>query len=448
MTAPEVTGDEATSGERRVLDGVDDVRAWLDDNVYAPSPDAPVEGAVGLEVELFPFWVSRDGSPAARLALVEMVAILDEVAVRDPDSSDGRPSWHREGVLITEEPGAQLELAGPPDPDAATALERVERLLGVIVDAFEDAGAALASAGLDLWSDRDEVPVQLEIPRYEAMSSYFDARGGRHGHLLMCASCSIQVNLDLGPPDVASRRWDVANLAAPVLTAAFAASPTDDAVNGRAMGWRRLDPTRTGVPPPLLTDEGTPVDHVLADALRADVMMVARDGRWHPGSPGWSFRDWIEGGHDVFGPPTEEDLRTHLTTLFPEARLRGFLEVRTIDALPGRWRTAAVALVTALLYDEEALAQAERVLAPVRARLPDLLGLAAREGLGHPELAALAVEVLGAAAEALVRSDSPYVAAVEEYLDTFTRQGRSPADELSRRQHEGGGLATFVWSRG
>ncbi|MDX1659616.1 MAG: glutamate-cysteine ligase family protein [Nitriliruptorales bacterium] len=437
---------DTPDGRGEVLTDADDVRAWLADEVYAPSEDDPERGAVGLEVELFPFWTTGDGGPAARLALVEMVGIIDELAERDPDSGDGRPSWHRDEVLITEEPGAQLELAGPPDESAAAALDRVERLTRELAEAFDDAGAALVSAGLDLWSDPDQVPVQLEIPRYHAMNGYFDARGGRHGHLLMCASCSIQVNVDLGPPATARKRWLLANLASPVFTAVFAASPTPEAVNGRAMGWRGLDPTRTGVSPALVTGETDPVVHVLDDTLRADVMMVERDDDWVPGEPGWSFGDWVRDGHEEFGPPTNDDLRIHLTTLFPEARLRGFLEIRTLDALPGRWRGAAVELVTALFYDSVALEEATRALAPVRERLPALLRRAAEAGLGDPEIADLADQVMRVAGDAVTRRGHRQCDAAHEYLERYTLRGRSPSDEL-RELLDRDPSAAFGWAR-
>lgn len=420
-----------------VLTGREAVREWLAEHVYDPAPDEPAEGAVGLEIEFLPFWRSRSGAPAARMALVEMVAVLDEVADRDPDRGDGRPSWHRDGVLITEEPGAQLELAGPPDADAVTALARIERLVDELNDAFGSVGAVLASAGLDVWSDPEDIPVQLEIPRYEAMSAYFAARGGRHGHLLMCASCSIQVNLDLGPPDVAERRWDVANLAAPVLTAAFAASPSDGAANGRAMGWRRLDPTRTGVSPPFVAQQGGPLDHVLADVLRADVMMLARDDAWHAGTPGWRFQDWLQGGHPDHGPPTTADLRNHLTTLFPEARLRGFLEIRPVDALPRGWRTAAVTLVTGLFYDDVALRAARRQLAPARPELPELLEVAAVTGLADDRIATAASGVLEVALEGARRLGLEGVGAADRYLERFTRRRRTPGDEIEEALAEG-----------
>jgi glutamate--cysteine ligase len=414
------------------LRGTDDVRAWLRTNVYDPRPSDEPVGAVGLEAEYLPFWRTRGGRPAARLALVELVAIVDGIpaAERNAPRGDGRPSWTLHGALITEEPGAQIEVAGPPEPDTATALTNLEHVTRTLAAAFEDAGAALAAAGLDLWSGVDEVPVQLEVPRYEAMTAYFAQRGGESGHLLMCASCSTQVNVDLGPPATARRRWLLANLVSPVLIAAFAASPTERDVNGRATGWRTLDPTRTGVPPPLVAGSDDPLEHVLADALRADVLLVQRDGRVLPGAPGWSFGDWVRDPHPEYGPPTGEDLRTHLSTLFPEARLRGYLEVRGIDQLPGRWRAAAVTLTTGLLYDEDATEQALETLRPHRARIPDLLVDAARHGLRDPTLRHLAGPVLEAALAGATRLGTPQADDAEAFLDRFTRSGRHPADEL------------------
>lgn len=425
----------------------DDVRAWLAEHAYGPDDGAPVTGRVGLEIEFFPFWVARTGAPAARLALVEVIGIVDGIdgAEREPGSADGRPSWRLHGALITEEPGAQVEVAGPPEPDAATAIRGAERVIDDLRDAFHASGAALASCGLDLWSAPGEVPVQLGIPRYEAMSTYFERRGIPDGHILMCASCSIQVNVDLGPPAIAPRRWLLANLAAPVFTAAFASSPVEGAVNGRALRWRRLDPTRTGVPPPLLAGVDDPVEHVLDDALRADVLLVERDGDLHAGRPGWTFDDWLTLGHPEFGRPIGRDLRNHLTTLFPEARLRGFLEVRSIDQLPRPLRAAAITLVVGLLYDPEATERALAALEPHRAGLRDLLERATRDGLADDEVAGITIAVLGAALDGARRLAIPYAAAADDYLGRFTERRLHPSDDvrgLLRRDR----IEAFRWA--
>jgi glutamate--cysteine ligase len=430
------------------LRGPGDVRDWLAANVYGPRDSDPVVGRVGLEAELFPFWLAPGGRPAARLALVELIGVIDGIdgAARNPEAMDGRPSWQLDGALITEEPGAQVEVAGPPLPDADTALTELERVVDRLHEAFQRAGAGLAAAGLDCWSDDDDVPVQLQVPRYEAMTTYFNRRGGRQGHLLMCASCSLQINLDLGPPEVATRRWLLANLASPVLTAAFAASPLGDAVNGRAMGWRGLDPTRTGVAPPLIEGADDPLTHAHADAMRADVLLVERDGRVFAGQPGWAFGDWVRQPHHRFGRPTTADLSRHLTTLFPEARLRGFLEIRGVDELPRRWRAAAVALVTGLLYDESSTEAALAVLHPHRGQVPELLERAAHRGLGDPTVhqlsrAVLDIALAGAGRLAIAATDD-----AAAFLDRFTHRGQHPSDEL-REALDRGPASALAWTR-
>jgi glutamate--cysteine ligase len=431
-----------------VLRDPDDVRTWLAANVYAPAGDDPVIGKVGLEAELFPFWIAADGRPAARLALVELMGLLDAVpgSVRNPDSGDGRPSWAMGDVLLTEEPGAQLEIAGPPEPDAHTAVVGLETTIDTITRTFAAAGAGLAAAGLDCWSEPEQVPVQVRVPRYGAMTTYFDRRDDlRQGHLLMCSSCSLQVNVDLGPPAVAPRRWLLANLAAPVITAAFAASPVGAAVNGRAMGWRGLDPTRTGVAPPLVAGSDDPLEHALADAVRADVLLVEREGTAIAGVPGWTFGSWVADGHPRWGHPTAEDLATHLTTLFPESRLRRFLEVRGIDELPGRWRAAAVTLLCGLLYDARASEDAHALLEPHRSDVPVLLERAARAGLRDPLLGELSPRVLAAARDGAARLDLPELSDADAYLETFTHRGLHPSDELREALAEGPASA-YRWA--
>lgn len=430
------------------LRDTDDVRRWLVQHVYNPSEDAELVGRVGLEAEFFPFWLARDGRPAARLALVEIIGIVDDImGVRrdDDDDTDGRPSWKLDGTLLTEEPGAQLEVAGPPEPDADTAIANLEDVITHVAAAFTEAGAGLAAAGIDCWSHVDDVPVQLEVPRYRAMAAYFGRRGGAEGHLLMCASCSLQVNLDLGPPSVAPPRWLLANVIAPVLTAAFACSPGDAVVNGRALGWRGLDPTRTGVAPPLVDGIDDPLEHALADILRADVLLVQRDGQTLPGQPGWSFGDWLADGHPAFGPPVSSDLSTHVSTLFPEARLRRYVEVRSIDELPSPWRAAAVALVVGVLYDGQATDEALALLTPHRAQMPALLDRAARAGLADPVLGDLAPRVLDVALAGARRMSIDHADTAEAFLERFTRRGRHPSDELREALAQGPAQA-FSWA--
>ncbi len=406
------------------LEDLADARRVVARACFSPPDDAPDLGRVGIECELFPIRVGADGSPGGRLPLRQVEAVLSRV-----EAPFGR---------FTVEPGGQVEHATAVHPTASGAMSELERGSAMLVEAFDREGAALAAAGMDVWHDPSTVPQQLSTPRYAAMAAYF-AQRGPHGHLMMCHTCSVQVNLDLGPPQVAAERWLVANLAAPLITATFACSPTPGAVSGRALAWLALDPTRTGVPRLLAAGVLGPVTQMVDFALDADVLLFrAPGGGAVPGTPGWTFGDWLRKGHPEHGRPSAHDLAYHLTTLFPEVRARGFLELRGTDALPSRWRSVPVTLLVGALYDDQARADVGRVLQRCRRRLPALLERAARVGVADPELCALAVETWSFGLAGAHRLPSGYVRRIdlvraEAFLDRFTLRGRCPADELRER---------------
>jgi glutamate--cysteine ligase len=446
------------SSERTPLDS-ETVTEIVGAACWPVRPGAPLLGRVGIEAEAFVVAVADDGSPRGRLSLAQVTAALAGLPGVEPAAGDGlghpagdglprEPPAGPAGVpafalpgggLLTVEPGAQVEHATAPRSTAAAALADLDRWQGSVDAAFARRGASVAAAGIDVWQPAWSVHQQLTAPRYPAMAAFFDARGGS-GHTMMCHTCALQVNLDLGPPGVAEERWLVANLAAPLVVGSFAASPTAAAVSGRGRAWLHTDPTRTGFPRGLV--EGAGVDPVAATvdaAMTADVLLL-RDpaGGTRPGVPGWSFGAWVHDGHPVHGRPTEADLRYHLTTLFPEVRVRGFFELRGVDALPRRWRAVPVALLTGLLYDDRARGEVRDVLERHRQGLPGLLRRAVYGGLADPALCALAVETWSFALAGAARLPTGFLPvaalrAAEAFLDRFTLRGRCPSDELRER---------------
>lgn len=405
-----------------------------------PAPEACTPGAVGLESEHLLVHVDRDGSPRGRATLAEVTALLDDHPTLDPEPPDpsALTGWRApEGGRFTPEPGAQLEYASPPCTTAAEALSTTARAVGDIAALVDARGIAVASAGLDVWHQPAAVAQQLDCPRYPAMHAAL-ARRSAHGHVMMTATASLQVNLDLGTPTEATSRWTTALLAAPLTTATFACSPVPGAVSGRAVVWQWLDRTRTGIPPAFVAGCSDPAEVLTATALDADVLLFNDGPHAHPGEPGFTLRRWLEDGHPDHGRPTTTDLAYHLTTLFPEVRARGFLELRSVDALPDRWRMVPVVLLCGLLYDERTRDHVQGLLEPLRPRLPELLARAAHLGVADGELCALAVEVWTAAAQGAARLGAGYldpadIHRTESYLDRFTLRGRCPADELRGR---------------
>jgi glutamate--cysteine ligase len=139
-----------------------------------------------------------------------------------------------------------------------------------------------------------------------------------------------------------------------------------------------------------------------------------------------TFAQWVRDGHPL-GWPTVDDVKYHVTTLFPPVRPRGWLELRMIDALPEQWWPVAVAVTTALLDDPEACERAARATAGVC----DEWHAASRHALCHPGLQAAAVECFAAARDALGRLpvDADTEAAASNYFDRYVERGRCPADD-------------------
>lgn len=417
-------------------------------------------GSVGLEPEYLVLSRPGDDGGLARLPLEgpsSVLSALERLAASGDElrlQAVGPPPVYElaNGGRITFEPGAQVEHSTAVHHTAAEAMEDVDRVVQVLEGALAPEDAVLGSAGLDLWTDRELVPQQLRAPRYHSMAAYLEHRS-EHGRVMMRHTGSFQVNLDLGQAQVAQERWVLANLLSPIATASFACSPEDGWKSRRAAAWQGLDPSRTGFPACLVSGRTSDPGACYAElALGADVLLFrSGDGAAVPGRPGFRFSDWIEGGHPDHGHPTLADLDYHLTTIFPEVRLRGFFEIRSADAVPLRWRAAQVVFWTGLLYDPQAREHAGRLLAPGLGDLPAAWVRAAREGLEEPELRRSAGAVWRLALEGARRLPEGFhrprdLELAEAFVERFVLRGRCPGDELGERLAEDP-LAALDWTR-
>jgi glutamate--cysteine ligase len=330
------------------------------------------------------------------------------------------------GSTVTFEPGGQLELSSVPLDSCDGACAAVGHDRDTVERELARHGIGLTAAGLD--PERPDALV-TEEDRYVAMKTYFD-RQGAAGRRMMCTTAAIHTNLDAGRDDAGRDRWRIAHQLGPVLIAAFADSPV---VAGRPTGWMSsrmaawlaIDPTRTAP----VSNGRDPVDAWAAYALNANVMFIRTTDGFVP-VEGLPFSRWISEGHEL-GYPTSDDLAYHLTTLFPPVRPRGRLELRMMDMVPDPWWRAAVAVTTALLYDDDARTRADEATRPVTGLWLD----AARDGLRNPILLTAARACFDAASDGLTRvgCDGRTRDLVSEYVDRYVRRGRSPADD---RLHE------------
>ena len=259
---------------------------------------------------------------------------------------------------ISLEPAGQFELSGAPLENLHQTCAEAARHLGQCKMIGERLG--LGFLGLGMWPDkrRDELPV-MPKGRYAIMLRYMPTVGTL-GLDMMLRTCTIQVNLDYSSEADMVKKFRVGLALQPVATALFAHSPlTEGKPNGyksfRSHIWEDTDPDRTGMLP-FVFDDGFGYERYCDYALDVPMYFVYRAGKYVDVA-GRSFRDFLDGRlPELPGEkPTITDWTDHLSTAFPEVRLKSFLEMRGADG--GRWgRICGLpALWVGLLYDGQAL---------------------------------------------------------------------------------------------
>ena len=348
----------------------------------------------------------------------------------------------RAGANISLEPGGQFELSGAPLASLhGTAAELDDHLDEVNAIAAGMGVRFLGVGAAPVWT-HDQMPV-MPKGRYRLMTEYM-GRVGTHGTQMMYRTATVQVNLDFGSEADMVQKLRVALALQPVATALFAASPFfEGRLNGhrswRARIWRSLDEARTGMLP-FVFEDGFGFERYAEWVLDVPMYFVYRDGAYID-ARGQSFRDFLDGRLPAMPGerPTLSDWADHLTTVFPEARLKRFIEMRGADAGPRAMMKALPAFWVGLLYDpaaqEAAWDLAKGLDAETREGLriaASVAGLAGEAG-GHRlhDLAreAVAIAQAGLAARALddgAGDESRYLAPLHEGLE----RGECPADRM------------------
>jgi glutamate--cysteine ligase len=407
-----------------------------------PAQEASSDGPplIGVELELIPL---RSGNEREPISLQdELIPCLKEYAqltgmLTVEDRGDAKPGFYSDsGGHLSFEPGGQVEYSSPPLPGAAAALRDVRTVVEPLQQAAAEDGIILAPLALNPWHSPEEVGLQTPVPRYRAMQAAL-ASIGPWGLRMMRLTGAQQVNLDPGPPEGSSSRWRTLQLLSPVLTAVFANSPIRE---GRGTGdrshrsriWQGVDPSRTG-----FIIESTPQAY-LEFALDARVLIVRLDDEnWQPGTGDLTFRRWLQEGHEG-RRPTIADWRYHLTTLFPEVRPRGALEVRYIDSQPRRWWDVPAVVLSSLAYVESVRQETDELLLrqlEEEGGLAGSLERAAAGGLSDARLLDYARQIARLVMMGLESLPEDYVTRDQrgrtgEFFERYTLRGRSPADEV------------------
>jgi glutamate--cysteine ligase len=319
---------------------------------------------IGTEHEKFPFYVDGNapvpygGERGIRSILEGMQEKLGWDPIMDAGRIIGLVEPTGQGA-ISLEPGGQFELSGAPLETIHQTCREGNAHLSQVREIAEPLGIRfLGLGGSPKWS-RAETP-KMPKSRYEIMTRYMP-KVGTKGLDMMYRTCTIQVNLDFESEADMRRKMQVSLKLQPLATALFANSPfTEGKPNGlqswRGDIWHDTDNQRSGVLEFCFSPDFGFADYA-EWALDVPMYFVIRDGHYHDMTH-LTFRQFMDGSarNDLpDGMPTMGDWANHLSTLFPDVRLKRFLEMRGADGGPWRRICALPAFWVGLLYDDSAL---------------------------------------------------------------------------------------------
>lgn len=341
------------------------------------------------------------------------------------------------GGSITLEPGGQLELSGAPLYTNAETCAELEAHLDLVKRLSQDFGIAWLALGMDPFHPVDSIPTMPKA-RYDVMRSYLPTRG-KLGLEMMHATATVQANYDFASEQDMVAKMRVGIAASPAVSALYANSSLSGGrengfVSKRLMIWRDTDPDRCGQIP-FVFEPDFGYERYAQWALDVPLFFVVRGKRYLPGD-GTTFRQFMERGYQG-ERATMTDWETHLTTLFPDVRLKRIVEVRGADtASPGHLH-ALPALWKGLFYDADALAAAWELLCGLMPGDLDQGQLdVARRGLraemGGRKVLDLARELVSISSGGLRRIGQDEV----RFLDPLHEQldkGISPGEEIAER---------------
>ncbi|MFW2588864.1 glutamate--cysteine ligase [Sagittula sp. SSi028] len=356
----------------------------------------------------------------------------------------------KDGANVSLEPGGALELSGAPLETIHQTCDEVNEHLREVKGVADEIGVGFIGLGAAPQWSHDDMPL-MPKGRYKLMDAYMD-KVGTTGKQMMRRTCTVQVNLDFGSEADMVQKMRVALALSPVATALFANSPFFD---GKPVGvkskrmqiWETLDDARTGMLP-FVFEEGFGFDAWVDYALDVPMYFVYRDGKYVD-ALGQSFRDFLKGELPALPGeiPTLSDWADHLTTAFPDARVKKYIEMRGADGGPWRRLCALPALWVGLMYDQGALDAAWDLCKTWDAETREGLRLAAtRQALqaevGGIKMHDLAREVLSiaeaglvararAGSGGLVPDETHFLNALKESVDS----GKVPSDELLEHYH-------------
>jgi len=355
---------------------------------------------------------------------------------------------HPDKSSVTLEPGGQVELSGAPLSNIHQTCKETSSHLNLMKAITEPLGVAMLGMGFHPKLAREDIP-WMPKGRYAIMRDYM-AQKGNLGQDMMVRTCTVQVNLDFDSEADMVDKFRISLALQPIATALFANSPfTEGRPNGfasyRANIWTDTDPDRTGLLP-FVFDDNMGFERWVDYLLDVPMYFVKRQGKYI-NTAGRSFRDFLQGKlPELPGElPMMSDWEDHMTTAFPEVRLKHYLEMRGADG--GRWchLCALPALWVGLLYDPQAQSAALDLIKGWSLEDRAALAASARQNglkgtFRGQSVQALAKQVVDIAEQGLKnravmdaqgRDEAHFLDVLRHTVET----GKTPADELLDQFH-------------
>ncbi len=433
-------------------------REYLEETIFGsssfPNPEVWEKeiGQVGIELEIFPFQISEGLHVPVRIQN-EPINLLD-ILINASATTAGKAIYEEEGKnknLLKKiefpngdnfqfEPGGQIEICINPCKNLRELEDRIKAKQNLLSKITSEYGIHFAQYGLNPWFGTEDLGLQIPKQRYLNLQNYLDAISP-FGRKMMRLTGSLQVNLDLGrDEDTRIKRIVAANLLSPFATAIFANSPVAAGkINGfksyRSYIWQQLDPKRTGLLPLEKIIKSWKKEDVVGEylkfAVNAPLIYIGKNPE-HILASEYTFDHWLQ--HPINDhSPKITDFINHLSLLFPEVRLRKYLEIRSVDAPPKEWQMLPVYFYTGLLYNKSSLDKTLRLLIPKQENIEQMLTESVN-GFINDDLYYLSREVMNLAIEGFSGlpskfKDKTQVESMVSFYEKYTSKRRCFADD-------------------
>lgn len=427
---------------------IEDVRELAAHLASGCKPD-PASWRIGTEHEKFGFHtadlspVPYDGPSGIRALLEGLRDTYGYAPIMEGETIIG---LKQSGASISLEPGGQFELSGAPLRHIHQTCDEVGVHLKQVRSIADKLGIGFLGLGFSPQWSLEDTPI-MPKGRYAIMRAYM-AKVGRLGRQMMFRSCTVQTNLDFASEADMRKKMRVSLALQPIATALFANSPfaegrTNGYLSYRAHVWSDTDPDRTGMLP-FVFEDGFGFERYVDYALDTPMYFVYRNGRYIDAS-GQSFRDFLKGRLPALPGelPTMKDWEDHLTTIFPEVRLKTYIEQRGADAGPWSRLCALPAFWVGLLYNDAALDAAWSLVKnwtaedreSLRRAVPTLGLKAPIRGASVQEIAQTALEIArqGLKARAMQNESGDDETHFLSELEDIAATGLTPAERLLER---------------